>query len=739
MASKIIYTVTDESPALATGSLLPIVRSFTKTAGIEIDVKNLSLAGRLLAAFPDYLTEDQRVSDDLKILGELVTHSHANIIKLPNISASVPQLLGALKELQSKGYNLPDYPENPANDQERVVKQRYDLIKGSAVNPVLREGNSDRRVPGAVKKYAQKHPHVMGEWSQDSKTHVVTMKGNDFYNTEKSVLISKPCSVHVELVSDKGETLLLKEEIALLEGEILDSAVMNISALRSFLAEEIKDAYDKDVLLSIQLKASMMKISDPIIFGHMISLYFEDVFTQYKSTLDHLGVNPDNGLGDLFTKLETLPTAEKNEILSAIEECSKKRPDLSMVDSSRGITSLHVPSDVLIDASIPSAIRNSGKMVGPDGKLKDVKMIIPDSSYAKIYQNTIEYSKQNGAFDPKTMGSVSNVGLMAQKAEEYGSHDKTFLIPSEGMVRVVDESGTLLMDQKVSKGDIFRMCQVKDAPIRDWVRLGVNRARATGAPAVFWLDENRPHDIKVIEKVKKYLPLEDIEGLDVRILSPGEATLYSLQRMKEGKDTISVTGNVLRDYLTDLFPILELGTSSKMLSIVSLLNGGVLFETGASGSAPMLVQQFIKEGHFQWNSLGEFLALTVSLEHFGTTYQNSKALILAEALEKATELYLENNRGPAEAVHEIDIRGSHFYLVLYWAQALAEQNRDEELKLKFAALSKELKEHEEEILEEFMQAQGHPVDLGGYYLPDPEMVSNGMRPCTIFNQLLASL
>ncbi len=739
MNQKIMYTITDESPALATSSFLPVVRAFTQKAGITIEEKNLSLAARILAAFPDYLSEEQQVSDDLKELSVVVKEPSANIIKLPNISASIPQLLGAIKELQSKGYTIPDYPENPADEKEQSIKDRYDLIKGSAVNPVLREGNSERRVPSAIKQYVRKHPHTMGKWSKDSKTHVVSMAESDFYHTEKSVVISNPGSVRVELVDDKGESHILKKSIPLLEGEILDSAVMRKTELRNFLKREIADATQRGVLLSIQLKASMMKISDPIIFGHMISIFFEDLFNKYSTTFEQLGINPDNGLEDMFSKLSTLPSSKQEEIYSAIQETYEKQAELSMVDLDRGRTSLHVPSDVLIDASIPFAIRNSGKMLAPDGKMKDVKLIIPDSSYAAVYQNTIGFCKEHGAFDPRTMGSVANIGLMAQKAEEYGSHDKTFKIPFDGIVKVIDESGKVLMDQKVFEGDIYRMCQVKDIPVRDWVRLAVERTRRAKVPAIFWLDEKRAHDAALIEKVQRYLKLEDTEGLDIQILSPGDATLYTLKRMKEGKDTLSVTGNVLRDYLTDLFPIMELGTSSKMLSIVSLLNGGVLFETGASGSAPMLVQQFLKEGHFQWNSLGEILALTVSLEHLGNTYNNSKALILADSLNKATELFMEYDRSPSEKVYEIDCRGSQFYIFYYWAQVLAQQNEDQELKEIFSQFFNKLKSNEEQILNELLQAQGEALDLGGYYLPEKEIVSSVMRPCKLFNTLVESL
>lgn len=738
MNPKIMYTITDESPALATSSFLPIVRAFANAADIEVEEKDLSLAARILAVFPEHLSEDQQVPDDLKELGESVKDPDVNIIKLPNISASTSQLLGAIKELRSKGYDLPAYPEEPADDYERSIRMTYDSVKGSAVNPVLREGNSDRRVPGAVKAYAKKHPHSMGTWDEDSRTHIVSMTHDDFYHTEASVVLEEPCSVRVELIPEKGEVCLLKERIDLLEGEILDSAVMRKNQLRSFLEEQIADAKAQDVLLSIQLKASMMKISDPIIFGHMLSIYFKDVFETYRPALIKAGVNPDNGLKDLLEKISTLPPLEKDGIIASIQECRAKQADLAMVDPERGITSLDVPSDVLIDASIPLAIRTSGKMLGPDGKLKDVKMIIPDSTYSKVYENSVAFCKEHGAFDPRTMGSVSNIGLMAQKAEEYGSHDKTFLIPEDGLVKVIDDSGRVLMEQRVCEGDIFRMCQVKDIPIRDWVRTGVDRARESGEPAVFWLDEQRPHDARLIEKVQEYLRSEETEGLDLRILPPGDAALLSLERMKEGKNTISVTGNVLRDYLTDLFPILELGTSSKMLSIVSLLHGGVLFETGASGSAPMLVQQFLQEGHFQWNSLGEFLALTVSLERYGMTQHNPKALVLAQALDAAVGMYLEQDRAPSGDVKELDLRGSHFYLALYWAQALASQHTDEELKRLFSDFAHELEDNEQMIVQEFLQAQGQVPEFVGYYLPDRNMVASVMRPSTLFNTLLGA-
>lgn len=739
MKPRIFYTKTDEAPALATSSFLPIVRAFIKTAGINIETKDISLAARIIALFPEFLTEEQKVSDALGELGDLVKNPEANIIKLPNISASIPQLQNAVKELQGKGFNIPNYPENPSTEQELTIRKRYDRIKGSAVNPVLREGNSDRRAPGAVKNYAKKHPHSMGEWKSDSKTHVASMSGGDFYDTEQSVVINEATEVKAELVTDAGEKIILKEGISLLEGEIIDSAVMNCRKLKTFLNDQIKEAKKQDVLFSIHLKATMMKVSDPIIFGLVFSVFFEELFSEHSNELKDLGVDPRLGMADLLTKLENLSTDEKDKILSTIEGCYRKRPELAMVNSDKGITNLHVSSDVIIDASMPAAIRSSGRMWGPDGQLKDTKAIIPDRCYAGIYQETIEFCKEFGAFDPRTMGSVSNVGLMAQKAEEYGSHDKTFEITTAGTIYVKDSRDTVLMEQKVEKGDIFRMCQVKDAPIRDWVVLAVKRAEATGNPTIFWLDPERAHDSRIIDKVKEYLPLHNTDGLDIRILSPKEATRFSLERMKGGKDTISVSGNVLRDYLTDLFPILELGTSAKMLSIVPLMNGGGLFETGAGGSAPKHIQQFIEEGHLRWDSLGEFLALAVSLEHLAGAFDNSKALILSETLDKGTELFLENNKSPSRKLNELDNRGSHYYLTLYWAQALAKQEKDEELKKLFTPLARELAEKEELITKEFLAAQGTPVDIGGYYLPDEEQLTRAMRPSPAFNSILDKL
>ncbi len=737
MSQNIIYTKTDEAPALATASLLPIIKTFAKTAGIDVETRDISLAGRILAVFPEYLTEEQRVPDSLGELSETVNRPDANIIKLPNISASVAQLQTAVKELQKKGYALPDYPESPANETEKAVKAKYDKVKGSAVNPVLREGNSDRRAPKAVKNFAMNHPHSMGEWSKESKTHVASMNSGDFYETEKSLTLPAVTSARVVLHQLDGGETVLKESISLLKDEILDSAVMSRRDLRSFLAEQIKETKQQDILFSVHLKATMMKVSDPIIFGHVVSVFFEEVFEKYREDFNTLGINPDNGLADLLTKVETLPAEKRDEILKEINTCMEQQPQLAMVNSDKGITNLHVPSDVIIDASMPAAIRSSGKMWGPDGQLKDTKAIIPDRCYAGVYQETIDFCKENGAFDPRTMGDVSNVGLMAQKAEEYGSHDKTFLIPAAGTVKISDDQGKLLMEQHVEEGDIFRMCQVKDAPVQDWVKLAIERARATRNPAIFWLDPAREHDSRLIEKVKLYLPLHDTEGLDIRILSPREATKLSLERMKEGKDTISITGNVLRDYLTDLFPILELGTSAKMLSIVPLMNGGGLFETGAGGSAPKHVQQFVGEGHLRWDSLGEFLALAVSFEHLGVKFDNPKALVLAETLDQATERFLETQKSPSRKVNEIDNRGSHFYLTLYWAQTLANQDKDEDLKKIFTPLAEELSIKEREINKELLSAQGSPVDLGGYYMPDAKLLNEAMRPSSTFNKALS--
>ncbi len=739
MKPTIVYTKTDEAPALATASLLPIIQAFTAPAGINVETRDISLAGRILSQFPDYLSEEQKVSDDLALLGKMVLSPEANIIKLPNISASVPQLLSAVAELQAKGFMIPDYPASPSNEKEKEIRSRYDAIKGSAVNPVLREGNSDRRAPASVKNYAKKHPHSMGAWEKSSKSHVASMSSGDFYGSEQSVTLPEATEVTVELVSDNGEKKVLKEGLSLLKGEILDSAVMSASSLRSFLAEQIEDAKAQDVLFSIHLKATMMKVSDPIMFGHAFSVFFNTLFLTHGKTLTELGVDPRLGMADLLKRIDTLDADKKSEILAAIDACYADGPELAMVNSDKGITNLHVSSDVIIDASMPAAIRSSGKMWGPDGNLKDMKAVIPDRCYAGIYQETIDFCKEHGAFDPTTMGDVSNVGLMAQKAEEYGSHDKTFEIPYSGTVQVKNADGTVLMEQNVAPGDIFRMCQVKDDPIRDWVKLAVKRARATGNPAIFWLDPERAHDSRVAEKVQEYLPLHDTEGLDISILSPSEATKVSLQRMKEGKDTISVTGNVLRDFLTDLFPILELGTSAKMLSVVPLMNGGGLFETGAGGSAPKHVQQFLEEGHLRWDSLGEFLALAVSLEHLSEVHSNAKALVLSKALDTATGQLLENRKSPSRKVNEIDNRGSHFYLALYWAQEMAAQNEDSELKSYFAPIAEKLAENAEKIDAELLAAQGSMIDIGGYYFPEDGPLKAAMRPSKTFNELIESL
>ncbi len=737
--AKLYYTKTDEAPALATLSFLPIVKSFTETANITVETKDISLAGRIAAVFPELLTEEQQVPDDLSILGELAKTPEANIIKLPNISASIPQLKEAIEELQKKGYNLPDYPDEPKTDEEKVIKAKYDKIKGSAVNPVLREGNSDRRAPKAVKNYAKAHPHTMGEWSSDSKTHVATMSHGDFKANEQSITMPNAEEIRIELVGADGSTTVLKDKLSLLKGEVIDATVMSKKALVDFLTKEIADARENNILLSLHFKATMMKVSDPIIFGHALEVYFSELFKNYGDTFEKLGINPNNGLETLLDKIGELPEDQHKEIVGAIKASIENGPDLAMVNSDKGITNLHVPSDVIIDASMPAMIRNSGKMWDKNGELQDTKAIIPDSSYAGVYQATIDFCKENGAFDPKTMGTVPNVGLMAQKAEEYGSHDKTFEIEKAGTVKVVNASGETLIEHAVEEGDIWRMCQVKDAPVQDWVKLAVSRARATGIPAVFWLDEERAHDVELIKKVNLYLKDHNTDGLDIRILSPTEATKFTLKRMKEGKDTISVSGNVLRDYLTDLFPILEVGTSAKMLSIVPLMNGGGLFETGAGGSAPKHVEQFLEEGHLRWDSLGEFLALAVSLEFFGEKNNNKKALVLADALDKATEEFLNNDRSPSRKVNELDTRGSHFYLSLYWAEQLAKQDKDEELKSIFGKVHKELSSNEEKIAQELIDAQGSPVDIGGYYLPNPEMASKAMRPSETLNKILNSI
>ncbi|PWL38605.1 NADP-dependent isocitrate dehydrogenase [Flagellimonas aquimarina] len=738
--AKIFYTKTDEAPALATLSFLPIVKAFTETANITIETKDISLAGRIAAVFPEFLSKEQHISDDLAQLGDLAKTPEANIIKLPNISASIPQLKEAIEELQLKGYKLPDYPDEPKTEEEKVIKSRYDKIKGSAVNPVLREGNSDRRAPKAIKNYAKKNPHSMGEWSSQSKTHVATMSEGDFKNNEKSLTMKSAGDVRIELVDSVGTVKVLKESVPLQKDEVIDATVMSKNALVNFLKKEVADAKKDNLLLSLHFKATMMKVSDPIIFGHALKTYFSDLFKEYKGTFEELGINPNNGLETLFDKLEELPSDKRKEIENAISEAISNGPDLAMVNSDKGITNLHVPSDIIIDASMPAMIRNSGKMWDKDGKLQDTKAVIPDSSYAGIYQATIDFCKEHGAFDPTTMGTVPNVGLMAQKAEEYGSHDKTFEIQKAGTVRVVNSSNNeTLIQHRVEEGDIWRMCQVKDAPIQDWVKLAVSRARATNTPAIFWLDADRAHDSELITKVNEYLAHHDTKGLDIQILSPIEATKFTLQRIKEGKDTISVSGNVLRDYLTDLFPILEVGTSAKMLSIVPLMNGGGLFETGAGGSAPKHVEQFLEEGHLRWDSLGEFLALGVSLEHYGEKNESKKAMVLAEALDKATEKFLDNDKSPSRKVNELDTRGSHFYLTLYWAEQLAAQNENEELKSTFSNVFEALKSNEGQIAQELIDAQGSPVDIGGYYLPDANLSSKAMRPSETFNKILNTI
>ncbi|HAX16343.1 NADP-dependent isocitrate dehydrogenase [Leeuwenhoekiella palythoae] len=736
--SKIAYTKTDEAPALATHSFLPIISKFAKPANIEFEVKDISLAARLLANFSDFLKEDQKVSDALAELGELAKSPEANIIKLPNISASVPQLTAVIKELQAKGFAVPNYPEEAKTDEEKAIKQRYAKVLGSAVNPVLREGNSDRRAPKPVKEYARKNPHSMGAWSKDSKSHVATMASGDFRSNEKSVTLPEATSVDIIHVDNNGTKKTLKEKVALKEGEIIDATLMSKAALLKFLSEQIEDAKAQGILFSIHMKATMMKVSDPIIFGHAVKVYFKEVFEKYGEDLKSIGVDTRNGLGDLLNDINKLPEAKKNEVEKAILDTLETRADLAMVNSDKGITNLHVPSDVIIDASMPAMIRNSGQMWNAEGKSQDTKAVIPDSSYAGIYQETIDFCKEHGAFDPTTMGTVPNVGLMAQKAEEYGSHDKTFEIATTGKVQVVDASGKVLIEHSVEEGDIWRMCQTKDAPVQDWVKLAVNRAKATGVPAIFWLDKNRAHDAELTKKVNVYLKDHDTAGLDIQIMSPVEATRFSLKRMKEGKDTISVTGNVLRDYNTDLFPILEVGTSAKMLSIVPLMNGGGLFETGAGGSAPKHVQQFVEEGHLRWDSLGEFLALAVSLEHEGTTNDNPKALVLAETLDEATIKFLDNKKSPSRAVNELDNRGSHFYLALYWAQALAAQDKDKELQVHFAEISSEMETNEEKILQELLDAQGSEVELGGYYFPDEDKSSSAMRPSATLNAIINS-
>jgi isocitrate dehydrogenase len=737
--AKILYTHTDEAPMLATYSFLPIINAFTKAAGVVVELRDISLAGRILANFSDHLTASQKQSDDLAELGELAKTPEANIIKLPNISASIPQLKAAIKELQAQGYKVPDYPEEPKTEAEKDIKARYAKVLGSAVNPVLREGNSDRRAPLSVKQYARKHPHKMGPWTPDSKTHVAHMTKGDFRSNERSTTLTQATDARIEFVGQDGKTTVLKPKVVLQAGEVIDATYMSRRALREFLEAQIEDAKKQGVLFSIHLKATMMKISDPKIFGHAVSVFFKDVFDKHKATFDKLGVDPDNGLGDLYAKIKALPEAERAAIEADIKAVYAERPAMAMVNSDKGITNLHVPSDIIIDASMPPVIRDSGKMWNPEGKLQDTKCVIPDSSYAGVYDEVVEFCKKNGAFDPRTMGSVPNVGLMAQAAEEYGSHDKTFKAPGNGTIRVVSASGQTLLEHQVEEGDIWRMCQVKDAAIQDWVKLAVNRAKATGAPAVFWLDKNRAHDAELIKKVNTYLPKHDTKGLDIRIMSPREATRLSLERMKEGKDTISVTGNVLRDYLTDLFPILEIGTSAKMLSIVPLLNGGGLFETGAGGSAPKHVQQFQEEGYLRWDSLGEFLALAASLEHLSKASNNPTARLLADTLDRANAKFLESNKSPARKVGEIDNRGSHFYLALYWAQALAEQTEDKNLQAKFAKVAKQLQENEAKINAELLGAQGKPVDTGGYYHPDSQKTTKAMRPSSTLNAIVDAI
>ena len=737
--STIIYTRTDEAPALATYSFLPIVQAFTKMAGIDIEIKDISLAGRIIANFPDRLSDDQKMGDALAELGELAKTPVANIIKLPNISASIPQLKTAIQELQTQGYDIPDYPEQAETEKLQEIQARYAKVLGSAVNPVLREGNADRRVAPAVKAYAQANPHRMGKWSADSKSHVSSMSEGDFYSSEQSVALAEADDVKIQFTDSDGNITVLKASTPLLAGEVIDSSLMSAKALRAYCEQAMQGAKEDDVLLSLHLKATMMKISDPIMFGHVVSVYFDTVFTKYKTVFAELGINPNLGLGDVYNKISILEEKQKTEIEADIEAVYTTRPALAMVDSDNGITNLHVSSDVIVDASMPAVIRSSGMMWGPDGQLKDTKAMIPDRNYAGVYQTTIEFCKQHGAFDVTTMGNVSNVGLMAQKAEEYGSHDKTFEMTADGKVEVIDASGNTLMSHQVETGDIWRMCQTKDIPIKNWVKLSVNRAKATANPAIFWLDSNRAHDCVLMEKVKQYLSDHDTDGLDIQIMSPIEATQYTLERVKAGKDTISVTGNVLRDYLTDLFPILELGTSAKMLSIVPLLAGGGLFETGAGGSAPKHVQQFVAENHLRWDSLGEYLALGVSLEDLATKTDNPKAQILADTLSEANANYLKNNKSPSRVVNELDNRGSSFYLAMYWAKALAEQNQDADFKVLFSSFAQQLEENEEKIIAELNATQGKEVDLGGYYHPNVQQMEKAMRPSVTFNQALAEV
>ena len=737
--STIIYTETDEAPALATYSLLPIVEAFARACDVDVEIRDISLSGRIIANFADYLSADQQQSDALAELGNLTQDPLANIIKLPNISASIPQMKAAIAELQGKGYALPDYPEEPSSDEERDIKARYDRIKGSAVNPVLREGNSDRRAPASVKNYAKKNPHSMGVWSSASKSHVASMAEGDFFGSEQSTTVPAATSVTIQHTGSDGTVSMLKDNIALQAGEVIDAACMSAQALREFLEAEIQDANEQDVLMSLHMKATMMKVSDPIIFGHAVKVYYRDVFEKYSEQFAELGVDANNGIGDVYAKIQSLTDEERTAIEADLQAVYSTRPDMAMVDSDRGITNLHVPSDIIIDASMPAALRSSGQMWGPDGQLHDMKAIIPDRSYAGIYQQVIDYCKQNGAFNPSTMGSVPNVGLMAQKAEEYGSHDKTFEVAADGTIAVVDGDGRTLLEHAVAAGDIWRMCQVKDAPIQDWVKLAVSRARLSETPVVFWLNEERAHDAQLIKKVNAYLPEHDTEGLEIHIMAPAAATRFSLERIGAGKDTISATGNVLRDYLTDLFPILELGTSAKMLSIVPLMNGGGLFETGAGGSAPKHVQQFEKENHLRWDSLGEFLALAASLEHLAQVTENSRAQVLAKALDQATGKFLDENKSPSRKVNELDNRGSHFYLAMYWAEALAAQSEDAELARHFASAATAMGENEARIVAELNSAQGVAMEVGGYYKPDPELAAAAMRPSATLNEIIASI
>ncbi|WP_286823431.1 MULTISPECIES: NADP-dependent isocitrate dehydrogenase [unclassified Idiomarina] len=736
--AKIIYTETDEAPRLATYSFLPFIEAFTKAAGVSVETRDISLAGRIISQFPEYLTEEQRQSDALAELGEMAKTAEANIIKLPNISASIPQMTACIKELQKQGYKLPDYPFDPQTDEETDVRSRYDKVKGSAVNPVLREGNSDRRAPSAVKNYAKKHPHRMGEWSKDSKSHVAHMNEGDFYGSEKSVTSASEDTFKIVFESN-GEQKVLKESVPVLAGEVVDAATMSKKQLQAFFEKETVAAKEQGVLLSLHLKATMMKVSDPIMFGHAVRVFYKDVLEKHADLMKEIEFDPSNGIGDLYGKLDKLTAEQRDAIEADMNAVYAKQPELAMVNSHKGITNLHVPSDIIIDASMPAMIRDSGKMWDTKDSQQDAKAMIPDRSYAGVYQETIDFCRENGAFDPATMGTVPNVGLMAQKAEEYGSHDKTFEIPADGVVKVFNKAGDVVFEHKVEEGDIWRMCQVKDAPIRDWVKLAVNRSRLSGMPAVFWLDSNRAHDAQLIKKVEEYLKEHDTDGLDIQIMAPVEATRHTLQRVKEGKDTISVTGNVLRDYLTDLFPILELGTSAKMLSIVPLMNGGGLFETGAGGSAPKHVQQFVEENHLRWDSLGEFLALAASLEHLSRTFDNKRALVLADSLDLATAKFLEENKSPSRKVGEIDNRGSHFYLAMYWAEALANQNEDAELKERFSKLFEKLSGNEQAIINELNEIQGVKVDIGGYYQPNTDKVSAAMRPCSVLNETLSSL